>query len=59
MRYSYEDVGLIICDEASMVCCNKLLKINYRLQDLFEGARSKQYMGGISFLASGMNESAE
>ena len=53
MKYTFEDVSLVICDEASMVGCNKLLKINYRLQELFDGARSKQYMGGVSFIASG------
>ena len=55
MKYTFEDVSLIICDEASMVGCNKLLKINYRLQEFFDGARSKQYMGGIPFIASGRN----
>ena len=53
MKHSFEDVKLIVCDEISMVGASKLLKINYRLQDLSHGYKSKEYMGGISFLASG------
>jgi hypothetical protein len=36
-----------------MVGSMKLAKINYRLQDLVEGRRKQDFMGGISFLASG------
>ena len=50
MRHTFEDVALIVCDEISMVGASKLLKINYRLQDLQFGERSKMYMGGISFI---------
>ena len=53
MRHTFEDVSLIVCDEISMVGASKLLKINYRLQDLQFGERSNLYMGGVSFLASG------
>ena len=53
LKYSFEDVCTIFCDEISMVGASKLLKINYRLQDLAEGKKSKEYMGGISFLAAG------
>ena len=53
MRFMYEDLKLIVCDEISMVGAMKLAKINYRLQDLAEGNRKQQFMGGISFIASG------
>ena len=53
MRHQFEDLSLIICDEISMCGASKLLKINFRLQDLLGGSRKHQYMAGISFLASG------
>ena len=53
MKYHFEDVAVIFCDEISMVGSMKLLKINYRLQDLVDGSRSHEYMGGINFIASG------
>ena len=53
MKFEFEDVYAIFCDEISMVGSKKLLKINYRLQDLVDQSRSKEYMGGISFIASG------
>ena len=53
MRHTFEDVSLIVCDEISMVGASKLLKINYRLQDLQFAERRNLYMGGVSFLASG------
>ena len=53
MRHQFEDLSLLVCDEISMVGASKLLKINFRLQDLFEGTRRQEYMAGISFLASG------
>ena len=31
----------------------KLLKINYQLQDLVDEYKSKEYMGGINFVAFG------
>ena len=34
MKFEFEDVHVIFCDEISMVGSMKLLKINYRLQDL-------------------------
>ena len=43
-KHNFEDVSLVICDETSMVASSKLLKINYRLQDVSEGAKSKMYM---------------
>ena len=53
MKNQFSDVSVIFCDEISMVGSKKLLRINYRLQDLVEGQRSHEYMGGISFVASG------
>ena len=53
MKFEYEDVQVIFCDEISMFGSMKLLRINYRIQDLADGDRSQEYMGGISFVASG------
>ena len=53
MKHQFEDLSVIFCDEISMVGSMKLLKINYRLQDLVDESRRKDYMGGISFVASG------
>ena len=53
MKFQYEDVHAIFCDEISMVGSMKLSKINYRLQDLADGSRKQDFMGGISFVASG------
>ena len=53
MKFQYEDVCAIFCDEISMVGSMKLSKINFRLQDLADGSKKKEFMGGISFVASG------
>ena len=53
MKFQYDDVKVIFCDEISMVGSMKLAKINYRLQDLAEGGDRRDFMGGISFVASG------
>ena len=53
MQFQYEDVQMIFCDEISMVGSTKLAKINFRLQDLAQGSKKNEFMGGISFLASG------
>ena len=53
MKFQFENVSVIFCDEISMVGSKKLLKINYRLQNLVDGDRCQAYMGGISFVASG------
>ena len=53
MKFQYEDVKVIFCDEISMVGSAKLTKINYRLQDLVEGSKKHEFMGGIPFVASG------
>ena len=39
MKFQYEDVHVIFCDEISMVGSIKLTKFNYRLQDLVDGRR--------------------
>ena len=53
MKYQYEDVKVIFCDEISMVGSMKLAKINYRLQDMADGSNKKEFMGGKSFVALG------
>ena len=55
MKYLYEDVKVLVCDEISMVGSMKLAKINYRLQDLANANKKHEFMGGISFIASGNN----
>ena len=40
LRHQFEDLSYIVCDEISMVGSMKLLKINFRLQDIFGGKRS-------------------
>ena len=37
-----------------MVGASKLTKINFRLQELVDGSKKQDFMGGISFLASGI-----
>ena len=54
MKFQYENVHAIFCDEISMVGAMKLAKINFRLQDLANGDKKHDFMGGISFVASGM-----
>ena len=53
MKFQYEDVKVIFCDEISMVGSMKLAKINFRLQDIADGSKKQEFMGGISFVASG------
>ena len=53
MKFQYEEVQVIFCDEISMVGSTKLAKINFRLQDLAQGSEKNEFMWGISFLASG------
>ena len=55
MKFQYEDVKFVFCDEVSMVGAMKLEKINYRLQDMADGGKRQAYMGGKSFIASGNN----
>ena len=53
MKFQYEDVKAIFCDEISMVGSMKLAKINYRLQDFADGNKKHEFMGGVSFISSG------
>ena len=53
MKFQFEDVFAVFCDEISMVGSKKLLKINFRLQDLADGIKKQEYMGGKTFIASG------
>ena len=53
MKFQYEDVKVIFCDEISMVGSLKLSKINFRLQDIADGSQKQEFMGGKSFVASG------
>ena len=48
--FIYEDVGVVFCDEISMVGSCKFTKINFQLQDIF---CNNSFMGGISFIAVG------
>ena len=54
MKFLYEDVQTLICDEISMVGAKKFAKINYRLQDLADGKDKHKFMGGKSFVAVGI-----
>ena len=56
MKHQFEDLSVIFCDEISMVGSTKLLKINYRLQGLVDDSKRHNYMGGVSFVASGNQE---
>ena len=53
MKFQYEDVKVVFCDEISMVGSMKLAKINFRFQDIADGPKKQDFMGGISFVASG------
>ena len=47
MKFQFEDVKVVFCDEISMVGSTKLTKINFRFQDIAEGDKKTQFMGGI------------
>ncbi len=53
LAFEYSDVAAIICDEISMVGTNKLAAINYQMQNLADGPKKKEFMGGKSFIAAG------
>ena len=53
MKFQFEDVKVIFCDEISMVGSSKLSKINFRFQDIADGHKKQEFMGGVSFIASG------
>ena len=50
LSFVYEDVGVVFCDEISMVGSCKFTKINFQLQDIF---CNNSFMGGVSFIAVG------
>ena len=51
--FLYEDVEVLFIDEISTVGSKKLTKINFRLQDLADGEKKLQFMGGRSLVALG------
>ena len=53
LKFQFEDLKVIFCDEISMVGSMKLAKINFRLQDIADGSKKQEFMGGISFVALG------
>ena len=53
LKFLYDDVKTLFCDEISMVGSSKLTKINYRMQDLADGKDTNKFMGGKSFIATG------
>ena len=50
IAFTLEDLKVIFLDEVSMCGCNKLDKINLRLQEIF---KNKLFMGGISLISFG------
>ena len=46
LKFMYDDVSTIFCDEISMVGSGKLTKINYRTQDLADSDKRNEFMGG-------------
>ena len=53
LKFKYDEVETIFCDEISMIGSGKLAKINYRLQDLSHGKNRKLFMGGRSSIVTG------
>ena len=47
MKFQYDDLHLIFCDEISIVGSMKLAKINYCLQDMANGSAKNEFMGGM------------
>ena len=41
LKYQYEDLKMIFCDEVSMMGSSKLARINFRLQDMADGAKKR------------------
>ena len=50
LSFLYDGVGVVFCDEISMVGSSKFTKINFQLQDIF---CNNSFMGGVSFIAVG------
>ena len=55
LKFLYQDVRIVFCDECSMVGTNKLTKMNYQLQEISDGPKRNDFMGGISCILSGMS----
>ena len=53
MRFLYDEVDAVFCDEISMVGAGKLAKINFQLQSLTEGSKGREFMGSRNFIATG------
>ena len=53
LKFLYEDVATIFCDEISMVGSRRLTKINFRMQDLADGDDKYKFLGGKSSMATG------
>ena len=53
LKFKYDQVSTLFCDEISMVGSSKLTKINFRMQDFADGEDKKRFMGAKSFIATG------
>ena len=53
LKFKYDQVSTLFCDEISMVGSSKLTKINFRMQDFADGEDKKRFMGARSFIATG------
>ena len=53
LKFLYDDVSTIFCDEVSMVGSGKLTKINFRMQDLADKNQKTDFMGRKNFIAGG------
>ena len=53
LAFEYENVVVLYCDEVSMVGANKLAAINYRMQELAQGTKKREFMGGKAFVVAG------
>ena len=51
LRFRYEDLQVIFVDEISMVGCDMLAKMNFRLQDIM--GKPDKFMGGVSMVCTG------
>ena len=49
LKHQFEDLSVVFCDKILMVGSMKLLKINYRLQDLIDNSRKKRLYGRCVF----------
>ena len=53
LKFLYDDVSTIFCDEISMVGSGKFTKINFRMQDLADKNQRTEFMGRKNFIAGG------